>query len=162
MFLFFIFYLLQTSLLFVFFSFFFFLFVGFGHIESSINYRWEIETGELISCDNPVFALSVTGHFIKHVFILFSIRLWIYVCLCTYRSVSFSLFLVWDFVSLLYSKINCFVLSAKHGIIRCCHSIGEQEWCCNRNILDGMLYFFHYCNGAFKLNSYNYGQTFII
>lgn len=49
--------------------------VGSGHIESSINYRWQIETGELVACNNPVFDLSVTNHFAKQFFILFPIRL---------------------------------------------------------------------------------------
>lgn len=39
--------------------------VGSGHIESSINYRWQIETGELIACNYPVFDLSVTNHFLS-------------------------------------------------------------------------------------------------
>ena len=37
----------------------FFLSVGSGHIESSINYRWQVETGELIACNNPVFEVCL-------------------------------------------------------------------------------------------------------
>ena len=37
----------------------FFLSVGSRHIESSINYRWQVETGELIACNNPVFEVSL-------------------------------------------------------------------------------------------------------
>lgn len=63
-----------------------FLIVGSGHIESSVSYRWQGEAGALISRGNPVFAFSVTVHYLNRLlfiiifFLLSLIRIWIYLC----------------------------------------------------------------------------------